>query len=202
MEQLRSDLEEFLSELTYELYRSTAGLKEEAQLAVIYDRYPALFELEKILPLEAELASAKGPEEERRLRYLKEHRCLTFLDYRERELREKVLNQEAAALVAVPEGKVPFRQSYIKLRNEPNREAREKISRPQDQVILGLEPLLVQAEELLGEGAGLLRCTSYLRLVEKLSGIDLVELKTKGEQFLRETEEIFRDNLTWFMKHK
>src|SRR3990172_7529613 len=106
MEEIRANLEEFLAEHTYELYRATAGLKEETQLAAIYDKYPALFHLDNLFAVAETLASTEDPEEKRKLRYLKEHLYLSFLDYRARELQEKALNLEASAVVDLAEGKV------------------------------------------------------------------------------------------------
>ena len=195
IQELRDKVDDFLTELTRETYQAMAGIKEEARISAIYDKYSECFQRDSLELIEAEFESAKDEYEKRRLKLLREFVALSYLDHKVRGIREEVLNREARAEVEHPEGPIPFRLSFIKLKNEPLREAREKISRSQEDVIKGLEPLLKRGEEIIQE-----ECPSYIDMFHELSGIALEPLNEMGRQFLKDTEDAYREHLSWFLR--
>lgn len=198
---MRERIDSFLTELGYELYQAQAGIKDEAKVEEIYGRYAKLFDLEGFISLSQDQEAEQPGEISKSHRFLREFIGLGYLDYQGRDLEERILNQEAGASVIDPvNGKIPFRLSLAKLRERANRGQREGLAREQLVVMAGLEPLFTEREDRFAEAAYFLGFPSYALAIESICGLDLEELGRAAEKFLEQTADIYRENLSWFLK--
>lgn len=200
IERSRDRVDSFLTELTYELYQAQAGLKDEAKVGHIYDRYSDLFDLDSFMRLSQPWEGEQEGEKSKSRRFLREFAGLGYLDYQGRDLEERILNEEARATVVDPvQGRISFRLSFVKLRDQANRHYREDLAREQLAVMVRLESLFAEREDRFAEGAGCLGFPSYPSAIESMSPVDLEELRQAAKKFLEQTADIYRENLSWFL---
>ena len=137
IERYSGEAEEFISEATLEFYLNGAGLKENVELAAIYERHGGLFERETVRSV---LAAAPAPPPggpkpgrespaDRAARGLAEFAALEYLGNQLRELTEQITNAETKATVTWDDKPVPFRYASVVLVNEPTAERRHELER-------------------------------------------------------------------------
>src|SRR3989304_2234111 len=116
-ERIRSDLEEFTTEIDREYYLNGAGLKDKLESSRIYRKFSHLFNRDTIDQVYEYGKTVKG-EDERRLRYLRAFLVSDYMENRVKELSDKFLTEESGAIVDVEGETMSFRQSAIAMANE------------------------------------------------------------------------------------
>ncbi len=189
---IRADLEPFQSELAEEFYQSFAGLKDDMSTVPVYNRYPHLFSEDALKSIAAKLEEEES-EDTRWLRYLRSFATLGYMDNALKELTDRSVTMEAQAEVELDGRKIPYRAIQIELRNEPNRERRERLFEaklPQTDVI---NAVLKQRMESFHDLSAQLGFKNYCELCSSLKGVDYRSLEEQLEELLSRTERSYAD---------
>jgi len=113
-DKIRIDVGNFCSDVNKEWYLNWAGLKDELNVSVIYEKYKHLFTKELILETRNRRKQTSG-EDERKLRHLQAFFLEYYLDMAVKELTDKSETMQAKGTVKVDEQEIPFRLAFIKM---------------------------------------------------------------------------------------
>jgi hypothetical protein len=198
---LRREGAALMEELSREYYRAQAGLQPEARLQPIYARHAAVLDDEAFAMVrEMFRGAARGSEDERSARMLLEWEAETRVSHALAALDEREIAWEASAVVPLADGRrIPFQRVAIELANATDREERLALERARAAVVAAeLAPLRrerFQRERDLTEAMEV--APTYNATFTTLSGVDLGDLVSQCEAFLRDTQgmwdEVFRD---------
>ncbi len=191
LEAYRKRSEEFSQALSREHYEGRAGLKERVDYVAIYEAYADLFTRDAVESVRNRRETAEG-EEANRLRLLLEQVTLSYISNRTRKLREDSENFESAAQVELPGGeKLPYRLSFVRMLNEPDRKKRQHLEDARLSVSNGknkyLEPLHQTVHALAGE----LGYASYLEMLGLLKSFPIRPVHDSMRAFLQKTEALY-----------
>jgi hypothetical protein len=182
----RQEADRFCADLDEQLYLHYAGLKDELDLAPVYERYADLFTLTSCRELGAAAEGEGGAGTE-----LWKFACEGYLGALANEDAEKVAELEATLEAEVDGEKVPFRLIRPEIANEPDRDRREKLERARRELTdEHLNPLYGRMLERTREGTRELGAETYLELYERF-GLDLRSLGAACERLLAETEDLY-----------
>ncbi len=194
LEKLRTDYERLLGELELEYYLTTSGQKDEANTAAIYDRYPELCTPEVLEEIREAFETAEG-DDLRRLRELRRLAVDILSSQKVKDLEDELMNKEARAEVELPEGRKPYRLSFVELVNESDRSRRRTIHEAQLGVRQSLNPLRERRLGLYHAFFVGMGYSSYTEAMEDLTGLDLQGLRSTVQCFLEDTARLFE---RWF----
>src|SRR6476646_5902142 len=123
LERLRRDGERFNEELSREFYESLSGLKGEAQIQPLYEKYRAIFSDDSLeLTREAFLGSSEGTEEHRSARLLLDWQVESYSSRQLASLDEREIAWEGDAVVQLSDGRqIPYQRTSIELGNSTDR---------------------------------------------------------------------------------
>ena len=128
VEEIRSNLDPFFKELSWEDYRGSAGLTKNVDTERIFRKYARICSAEALREtLRAHRASAGSGEAERRLRLLAESMTWIHVDRELAPLNDRLETEEATGKVTIYGKKVAFRASQVMLANEVDRGRRRTI---------------------------------------------------------------------------
>ena len=201
IERIRSDLEEFTSEVDREYYLNGAGLKDNVETSPIYEKFKHLFNRDLIDEVQRQAEIVVG-EDERRLRYLRAFLVSDYMENRVRELSDKFLTMESQATIDLGGKSFSFRQSAVVMANELDRGKRSVIFIERNRVIEGLNPVLEERLRVLHREARELGYHSYAGLYEEIKGIDLEKLEAILKPFLEKTRSLYVRRMDEFVQGK
>lgn len=188
---IRLDVENFNTEKERELFLNWAGLKEEMNLAAIFEKYRHLFTKPLILEIKEKRKHAKG-EEKRKLRYLQEFFVSGYLGMVVKELSDRTETMEAKEKVKVDDEEIPFRLAATKISNEPDRSKRDKLFQARNTVIEGkINPILLERMQKLHNTSTELGYKNYMALFENVKNIDFISLEKTMKGFIDKTESLY-----------
>jgi len=212
LDSLRSKAEDFYRELETELYLEGAGLKSEVNTASIHEKYRELSEKKLVLSLQSQVRQFAGAPEWseqadalRRTRLFFEATVQAYLSNTTRTLTDRLLQTEGRGTITVGKESetLSYRSSAIALMNEPNRKRRAAISRARDRFVQSeLNPILSESHGLSNEQVLELGWKNTVDMCETLSGLDLYGFHTMTEKFLSDTDDMYREVLSWFARRK
>ena len=197
LERLRRDGESFNEELSREFYESLSGLKPEAQIQPLYEKYRAIFTDDSLeLTREAFLGSAEGSEERRSARLLLDWQVESHSSRQLASLDEREIAWEGEAVVQLSDGRqIPYQRTSIELGNSTDRHERAMIEAARVKLVeRELAPIRrerFQRERDITEAVGI--ANDYNATWELLSGISLQGLRAECEAFLRDTQAMWDD---------
>ncbi|MDB4914377.1 MAG: hypothetical protein JWM95_2021, partial [Gemmatimonadetes bacterium] len=197
IERLRRDGEVFLQELSREYYESLSGLKAEAQIQPLYEKFRAIFSEDSLeVAREAFVGSAEGSMEFRSARILLDWQVESLSSRQLASLDEREIAWEGDAIVRTADGReIPFQRTSIDLANSSDRNERAMIEAARAKLVsTELAPLKkerFQRERDITESVGL--ANGYNPTWELLSGIALAPLRAECEAFLRDTQAMWDD---------
>src|SRR4029079_7519075 len=197
IERLRKDGESFNEELSREFYESLSGLKAEAQIQPLYEKYRAIFSDDSLeLTREAFLGSAEGTEERRSARLLLDWQVESHSSRQLASLDEREIAWEGEAVVQLSDGRqIPYQRTSIELGNSTDRHERAMIEAARAKLVeKELAPMKkerFQRERDITEAIGV--ANGYNATWELLSGISLSDLRAECEAFLRDTQAMWDD---------
>ena len=197
VERLRRDGEAFMQELSLEFYESLSGLKGEAQIQRVYEKYRAIFSDESLdVAREMFEGSTEGSDDRRSARIILDWQVESRSGQQLAALDEQEIEWEGEKLVRLPDGReIPFQRVAIDIANSSDREERAMIEGARvDVVRRELAPLKrerIQRERDITESVGI--ANGYNATWELLSGISLSALGDECAAFLRDTQSMWDD---------
>lgn len=166
LNQYAQEAEALLTELVAELYRHSAGLKEELEISAIYEAHQDLFAPDAVRAL---LARRDSPE----ARHLAEFAASGFIEHALRETTEQIATDEARATVAWGDGSVPWRQASVLIANEPDLARRHALEERTVAVTARLDPQRASRLQRMHELAVDLGFAGYAEMCDELGALHL-----------------------------
>jgi hypothetical protein len=185
----REQADRFIAELDEEFYLHYAGLKDNFDLAPIYERHVNLTELDQVKSIG--LAVNGGA----RVRELWRFACEGYLGALTRDHAEKLANLEAELKVSVDGEELPYRMIRPAMANEPDRDKRAELDALANDVLEEhMNPLHLDAVHVVHQGARELGFATYLELYRKaLPSSALDDLAAQCRVFLDSTESLYEN---------
>ena len=200
LQHLRVDLDEFAEALSREEYLTRAGLKGESRAAAIRERFAVLGQREAYAAVrERALASPDG-EEGRRLRYLAEFLGTNCVEFRLRDVSDRIATAEAAKTVTVDGEQIPLRSVEGRIKNAADRSHREALESARLLAIAELNDLRQEILESSHEEVRRLGFADHPTFCRELSGIDLVGLRDLIRPILPRTRDMYGEVLSWYLR--
>jgi hypothetical protein len=185
LDRFRDRADRFIAELDEEFYLHYAGLKEEFELAPIYERYSELTRLEQAQALGETANGDPG------VRELWRFSAEGYLSDLTRDQAEKIARLEASLEATVDGETIPFRMLRPAMANEADREKRERIDRARvDLTEEHLNPLYAEGVHIVRDGVEQLEAPNYADLYRNF-GFRLDELADQCQALLDSTEKVF-----------
>lgn len=192
VEEFERDIEAFAQEETREVYLVWAGLKEELELAPIYERHAHLFSLDAV---KRTLDRAMG----KRTRYIAEFLTLGYLENKVKSLTEEITNAMLRAKVEWDGEEIPYLNLPILIANEARMERRHQLDELRREVTATANPERKERwGNLHGEAEGL-GFPAYVALCDELRGLNLAWLSDQMQTLLDETQESHFSHLGFFL---
>jgi hypothetical protein len=205
IEQIRERIKNFTEEISKEYYLQGSGIASEVNFGKIYEKYPALFTNINLLELKSHLsASLPGSEDERKGKLFLEAFYGEILSELNKELNAEFYKHEGSSKIEIDENRyVSYRSTMIHLFNEPNREKRKTIRKSID-TFAGekLNPILEEIFIKEQERISSLGFDNKIEMFKTLSGIDIYNIESIMQKFLKDTEDVYADNLGRIAKDK
>jgi hypothetical protein len=196
LDDLREDADRFIAELDEETYLHYAGLKDTYDIGPIYERHEELTKLETAQALGA---SKNGS---RRTKELWRFACEGYLGSFVTEEAERVAELEATLKAKVDGREIPFRELRSAVMNEPERAARERLTRARNELTdEHLNPLYLHAAEVVRRETARLGAASYADLYRGF-GFPLDELAEQCRSFLDVTERLWEEEGDRFFRRR
>ncbi|MCJ7667504.1 MAG: hypothetical protein MUP04_04340, partial [Anaerolineae bacterium] len=183
VEEFERDIDAFTQEETREFYLVGAGLKEELELAPIYERYAHLFTLDGV-------KQALDQAMEKRKRYIAEFLTLGYLENKVKSLTEEITNAMLRATVEWDGEEIPYLNLPILIANEARMERRHQLDELRREVTATTNPERRERWADLHSEAEGLGFPGYVALCDKLRGHNLAWLSEQMKTLLDETGEI------------
>jgi hypothetical protein len=194
----RAEADRFVAALDEEYYLHYAGLKDQFELAPIYERFSDLTTLEA-----ARRTGAAAEEEDTTgARELWRFACEGYMGELTRAEAEQIANVEASLTADVDGERVNFRLLRPATANEPDRGRRERLE--QARATLSdehLNPHHVRIAELRREAGLALGAESYRDLYRRF-GFPLEALGEQCERFLADTEDLYVEAIDRLLRRR
>jgi hypothetical protein len=186
LDAFRDEADRFIAALDEEYYLHFAGLKEEFELAPIYERYADLATLDACRRVgETAAGGDRGAVE------LWRFACEGYMGDLTRGEMEEIARLEASLTADVDGNEIGFRMLRPALANEPDRDRRELLDRARVELTeRELNTHYVTIAETRREATEGLGSESYLELYQRF-GFPLDDLARQCEAFLTDTEDLF-----------
>jgi hypothetical protein len=189
-----AEAEQFETAIGREYYMHFAGMKEEFEIAPIYERHAGLFQQGVVEQLRDELAAAEPGDSERRRRYLLQLAIDGFIGEQTKAETTALAERESNLTIEWSGGEEPYRQAAIVQANEPDAKHRSEIEQARNAVLQSeLNPLYLEIHQRghqLAEGLG---WGSYRAMCEELKKVDFEKLATQTRSFMESTDAGYRD---------
>ncbi|MBP9095781.1 MAG: hypothetical protein KBG21_04175 [Ignavibacteria bacterium] len=204
IKKLREQSENFNQEISKEFYLQGAGLKNEIDLDAIYSKYPDIHKKENIDLIYREIENNKdNPTEISRLNILLENLYNEIMGFELSDLAMQELAAETNGTIEIDNKRVPFRSVMGEILKTHERERRNEIELKKDEFLAKeINPIAREANK---KESGLIKSFGFKNKVDMfqtLSGIDLYKVNAQMQDFLKKTEEMYTDTLSFFAKKK
>jgi hypothetical protein len=203
LDRLRKDGEAFMEEISREYLLAATGHKATADFQPIYAKYAHVMNEESLaLTVDAFKSAKAGSEEHRSARLLLEWQAEAQSARELAPLDEKEIAWENSAMITLPDGsKLQFEEASIEMGNATDRGRRLAIELARAKLVeSGLAPLKrehLQREREITESLEL--AADYNSGWEALSGVSLKNLAAQCSQFLKDTEDMWRETYREFV---
>ncbi len=183
--------------LSREFYLNYAGLKNKTDITGILKSFQDLLEPEVFVSLKETKA---GDEEEKNgIKLMLSFLAETLLLSKTSQIRDGVLEIEASSIFSAGKTKVPFRTSASALLKKSKKQETREIQEKREAVLSKLNQLYLRLYAYKQKDSHDLGYSSYLHMYEATQGLDISKLVEKAKEFIRDTEYISRDLLSWFL---
>jgi hypothetical protein len=193
-----------MEEMSREYYLAMAGLKPNAELQPIYQKYAGIMTPDALdMTMEAFRGAATGSEDQQRARMMLEWLAGLQSGRELAPMDEREMAWEASAMITLTDGsKVQFERAPIEMANSADRQRRLAIQDARAKLVESeLAPLRrerFQRERDIIERLDL--AGGYNATWELITGISLGDLRTQCERFLRDTQAMWDDTAPAFIK--
>jgi hypothetical protein len=192
MQDFEQQAEAFHQALYREYYLAEAGLKEQLDIAPIYERYGHLFTEETV----RELLSASSDGEQV---YLVEWITLEYLENLVKDLTQDINNAMRKVSVEWDGQQVPYHNLRPMIANEPDMKRRHQLDELERGVTASANAERVQRLEIIHDAATDLGFDDYVALCDQLRALRLDQLTEQMQLLLRETQTLFLQLLKEFL---
>lgn len=183
-ERYERDAEAFIEGLNREYYLNGAGLKENLEIAPLFERYGWLFTAEAIKDLLAN-------KDDVRSLYLAQFGVESYLENTVKELSEETTNAMMQARIEWDGQEVPYRYASVVLANEPDPARRRELHKRITGKTAEFNPKLGERMRRLHAEAKGLGYPDYVTLWDELGGLKLDELRESMGRLLAETSDTY-----------
>jgi hypothetical protein len=190
---LERDASALCSSVMRERYLQGAGLKPELELGPIYDRHPALFDLETYLEVRGMLPEDVRGEKYQRL--LLDFLAGKFLQRAAREQTEAIALAEATATITWRDRELTYRTAPLVWTNEPDPDLRHEVYDQWREACAALNPRRAERHRRMHELVPELQHADYVTLWDELGGLRLEWLAGQMRELLASTADLYRDTL-------
>jgi hypothetical protein len=182
----REGADRFVAELNEEYYLHYAGLKDDFELAPIFERHAELTTLDACGRLRA--SAEGGPQS---LVWLWRFACEGYIGELTRAEAETIAELEASLAAEIDGERIPFRMLRPAIANEPARGRRERLELQRNALLEEhLQPHYVAIADLRREATPRLGAATY-RDLHAGFGLPLDALARQCERFLAATEDLY-----------
>lgn len=197
IEEYRTQLEAFSTDLSREHYLYFSGQKDRLELARIYDRYSDLYRAESIADLRRwqREASPLFPRTQQSLSKLLAFAVDNYLQMGTKEISEAIAEYEGQAQFDWQGKSVGFYEAFVMLANEPDPSQRRRLAQHSRDVI-------AQSNDRRGERlsrqhtlCAALGHSNYLDAYQSLRPVDYSSLARQMETFLSATDRLYTTRL-------
>ncbi|HEX7125375.1 MAG TPA: hypothetical protein VF406_06280 [Thermodesulfobacteriota bacterium] len=192
LDRLRRDAEAFLRDAAEEEYENLAGKRTESRLAEVYARHARLAEHDVVAEVASRRDTAGGP--------LAEFLVGLYAGRAAAAVADRLLAAEAAATLDLPGEPLTYRNAAVAIRNEADRSRREAIARTKAAVDARLVPIRAELWARTYEALAEVGHADYVAMCAGFSGIDYPSLASRLAAFTRETDDVYRDHLAYYLK--
>jgi hypothetical protein len=189
LDRLDKGAEDFGRELHREYYLNGAGLKEDLVIAPIFERFKWMFERSVVDDLQR-----MRPDDERYFA-LREFVLDAYMEDAVKGLSERIADRETNDMIDWDGKQVPYRSIQPLIANESNPERRRQLDAMRGRLTGDQNSLREERWDTLHQRARDLGYASYVDLCEDVSRLRLHDLKLMAEEFLWDTEKVYRDRL-------
>jgi hypothetical protein len=190
--QFEKRAEAFQEEINREYYQALAGLKEQLEIAAIYERYADLFAEDTVRALLGQRRDKQG-------RYLAELATMGYLEQKVKDLTEAITNFILKATVEWDGGEIPYQAVQPHLSNEPVMERRHELYARQRAVTAKSNDQRAERFQAMYGATQDLGFSDYTTLCEELEDLHLVWLTEQMRAFLDRTEEVYVEQLAHYL---
>jgi hypothetical protein len=194
LDRLDAGAEDFGRELHREYYLNGAGLKEDLVLAPIFEQFAWMFERSVVDSLQR-----MRPDDERYFA-LREFVLDAYMEDSVKNLSEAIADHETNDTIEWDGKQVPYRGIQPLIANESNPERRRHLDSMRARLTADQNSLREERWERLHERAQDLGYATYVDFCDDISRLHLHDLKLMVEDFLWDTEEVYRDRLERFLR--
>jgi hypothetical protein len=190
--QFEKQAEAFREEMIREYYQALAGLKEELEIAPIYERYADLFAKDTVQAL-------LGQRQEKQGRYLAELATMGYLEQKVKDLTEAITNFILKATVEWDGEEIPYQAVQPHISNEPVRERRHELYARQRAVTVKSNDQRAERLQAMYSAAQDLGFTDYTVMCDQLEDLHLAWLTEQMQVFLDRTEKVYAEQLAHYL---
>lgn len=195
-------LDAFLFELASLHFRYGAGLTSDLPIEQLYRDYPELARPDTFRQVREAVEDQRTDERERhRFKLLLEFLAGQVEDAIAAPAMEEIAALEANATVPMMHGEpLPFREAVAQVPREASRERRGQLERGIGEFLWENQGPYAKRREAAARTAEVLRYPSYLALRDAVTGYSAEALAAECDGVLSQTEDAYRDVLTYVLK--
>jgi len=205
IDEIRKQGEKFLQALNRESYLNLCGLKKDINTESIYKSYPDLGESDLFISLKNTYPKNKEEDNagaQSSVSLLLGFLARSFVGSKTSKVTDKIVATETGEEIAVDRKPILYRAAKAEIKKEPKRARREEINARRKEIVLKLNPLLIELLYASHSASEELGSKSYAALSDEIEGLNLDQLQQKARIFLDDTEYIYRDLLRWFLSRR
>jgi hypothetical protein len=191
--QFQKRAEAFREEMVREYYQALAGLKEQLEIAPIYERYADLFAEDTVQALLRQRQDKQG-------RYLAELATMGYLERRVKDLTEAITNFILKATLEWDGEEIPYQAVQPRISNEPLMERRHELYGRQRAVTAKSNDQRAERLQTMYSTTKDLGFTDYTTMCDQLEDLHLAWLTEQMKVFLDRTEEVYAEQLAHYLR--
>src|SRR3989344_2953122 len=200
IEEIREEIELFEEEVAREAYANRIGLKDDLNIAEIFEKYKKIFEKENIILIENKVKNTKDRLERRIYEHILYYLINGYLDLKVAKIQDEVETYEAKAFVKYKGKKINFRHLGVMIVNEKDKKIRDEMA---DLDVNIKKKLNSYYKTLLENDYRMLKnlqFKNYQHFYELVKEIDYKDLEKVLKKFLIDTDERFEKLMENLMK--